>query len=76
VSTFLSRDIATFAGSREKFCDVCGPQFDISSDMGIVYVSEKLFDVSLVQHIVQETNKWLNVLLHLLFVRGSESGKA
>jgi hypothetical protein len=56
--TFLWRDIATFSSSREKFCDVCGPQFDISSDMGIVDVFEKLVDLSLVQHIVEDTNKY------------------
>jgi hypothetical protein len=56
--TFLWRDITTFSGSRKKFCDVCGPQFDIISDVGIVDVFEKLFDLSLVQHIVEETNKY------------------
>jgi hypothetical protein len=56
-TTFLWRDIATFANSRKKFCDVCGPQLDISSDVGIVDVFEKLFDLSLVQDIVEETNK-------------------
>jgi hypothetical protein len=59
VSTTLSwRDIATFTGSREKFCDVCAPQFDISSDLGIVDMFEKLFDLSLLQHIVEEINKY------------------
>jgi hypothetical protein len=56
-TTFLWRNIIAFAGSREKFCDVCGPQFNISSDVGIVDVFEKLFDLSLVQHIVEKTNK-------------------
>jgi hypothetical protein len=57
-TTLLWRNIATFSGAREKFCDVCGPQFDISSDVVIVDVFEKLFDLSLVQYIVEETNKY------------------
>jgi hypothetical protein len=57
-TTFLWHDIATFAGSWEKFSDFHRPQFDISSDMGIVDMFEKLFDLSLVQHIVEETNKY------------------
>jgi hypothetical protein len=56
-TTFSWHDIATFAGSQEKFSDVCGPQFDISSAMGTVDIFEKLFDLSLVQHIVEETKK-------------------
>jgi hypothetical protein len=57
-TTFLWPNILTFANSGEKFCDVCGPQFDISSDMGFVDVFEKLFDLTLVQHFVEETNKY------------------
>jgi hypothetical protein len=56
-TTFSWHDIATFAGSREKFCDVCGPQFDVSSDVCVVDVFEKLFELCLVQHIVEETNE-------------------
>jgi hypothetical protein len=37
-TTFLWHDITTFTGSREKLCDVCGPQFNISNDMGFVDV--------------------------------------
>jgi hypothetical protein len=57
-TTFLWCNFATFAGSQEKFCDVCGPQFDISSDVGIVDMFEKLSDMRLLQHIVEETNKY------------------
>jgi hypothetical protein len=57
-TTFLWRNVATFAGSWEKFRGLCGPQFDISSDVVIVDMLEKLFDLSLVQHIVQDTNKY------------------
>ncbi|XP_023725727.1 piggyBac transposable element-derived protein 4 [Cryptotermes secundus] len=54
---FVWEDIDSFHASRESFCGVCGPQFD-TAELDVVSVFESIFDISLVQLIVDETNKY------------------
>jgi len=49
---FLWKNIGTFGGSQEMFCKVCGPHFDISGDVDIVVVFQKLFYLTLINDIV------------------------
>jgi hypothetical protein len=54
---FLWEDINSFPASRETFCDVYGPQFD-TAELDVVSAFENIFDNALVQHIVDETNRY------------------
>jgi hypothetical protein len=54
---FLWEDINSFPASRVTFCDVHGPQFD-TTELDVVSAFENIFDNALVQHIVDETNKY------------------
>ncbi|PNF31583.1 hypothetical protein B7P43_G00790 [Cryptotermes secundus] len=54
---FVWEDIDSFHASRESFCGVCGPQFD-TAELDVVSVFESIFDISLVQLIVDETNRY------------------
>jgi hypothetical protein len=53
---FLWKNIGTFGGSQEMFCKVCVPHFDISGDVDIVVMFQKLFDLTLLNdmHIEQD----------------------
>jgi hypothetical protein len=50
------KNIDSFPASRETFCNVYGPQFD-TAELDVVNVFENIFDIALVQLIVDETNK-------------------
>ncbi|PNF40920.1 hypothetical protein B7P43_G14977 [Cryptotermes secundus] len=54
---FVWEDIDSFHASRESFCGVCGPQFD-TAELDVISVFESIFDISLVQLIVDETNRY------------------
>jgi hypothetical protein len=54
--TVVWEDIDSFPASRESFCGVCGPQFD-TAELD-VSAFESIFDISLVQLIVDETNRY------------------
>lgn len=57
VSTdFVWQNMDTFNLIRETFCDISGPQFDVSGD--IVAIFEEIFDHTLLNIIVEETNKY------------------
>jgi hypothetical protein len=56
-SRFVWDDIDSFSASREVFCGVCGPQFD-TAELDVVSAFESIFDISLVQLIVDETNRY------------------
>jgi hypothetical protein len=47
----------TFPASQETFCGVCGSQFD-TTELDVVRAFEHIFDISLVRHIVEETNRY------------------
>ncbi|PNF14597.1 hypothetical protein B7P43_G13107 [Cryptotermes secundus] len=53
--TFVWEDIESFHASRESFCGVCGPKFD-TAEIDVISAFESIFDISLVQLIVDETN--------------------
>jgi hypothetical protein len=53
----LWQDIGTFSATQETFCGICGLQFD-ASDLEVFEVFEKFFDVVLMQHIAEETNRY------------------
>jgi hypothetical protein len=58
VSTqFVWNDIDKFPASQETFCDVSGPQFD-TDELDVVSAFENIFGISLVQLIVDETNRY------------------
>jgi hypothetical protein len=46
-----------FSASRETFCNVYGPQFD-TAEPDVISVFENIFDIALVQLIVDETNNY------------------
>lgn len=54
-SALSLHDVRTFVGSQKKFSDVSGPQFDTSSDVDIVGVFQKFFDITLTQHTEEST---------------------
>jgi hypothetical protein len=49
---FLWKNIRTFGGSQEMFCKVCGPHFDITGDVDIAVMFQKLFDLTLMRDVV------------------------
>jgi hypothetical protein len=66
--------------SQETLCDVCGPQFDISSDMDTEDVFQKFLDLTYATQ-CEGTNKYaqhkqLKLMLHLPFAQGLGSAKA
>jgi hypothetical protein len=56
-SSFVWENIDSFPASQETFCNVYGPQFD-TAELVVVSVFENIFDIVLVQLIVDETNKY------------------
>jgi hypothetical protein len=50
-------NIDSFPASQETFCNVYGPQFD-TAELDVVSAFENIFDISLEQLIVDETNRW------------------
>jgi hypothetical protein len=52
-----SQYIYSFPISRETFCDVYVPQFD-TAELDVLSVFENIFDIALVQIIVDETDKY------------------
>jgi hypothetical protein len=50
-------NIDSFPTSQETICNVHGPQFD-TAELNVVCVFENIFDIALVQVIVDETNKY------------------
>jgi hypothetical protein len=56
-SKFVWENIDSFPGSQETFCNVYGPQFD-TAELDVVSVFENIFDIALVQLIVDETNRY------------------
>jgi hypothetical protein len=50
--TLLWKNIGTFLGSQEIFCEVCGPHFDISGDEDIVDMFQEIFDITPMHDIV------------------------
>jgi hypothetical protein len=47
----------SFPASRETFCNVYGPQFD-TAELDVVSAFENIFDIALVQLIVDENNRY------------------
>jgi hypothetical protein len=56
-SKFVWEDIDSFPFSQETFCDVYGPQF-YTAELDVMSAFENIFDNALVQHIVDETNRY------------------
>jgi hypothetical protein len=54
---FVWGNIDSFPASRETFCNVYGPQFD-AAELDVVTAFENIFDIALVQLIVDETNRY------------------
>jgi hypothetical protein len=54
---FVWENIDSFPTSRETFCNVYGSQFD-TAELDVVSVFENIFDIALIQLIVEETNKY------------------
>jgi hypothetical protein len=50
-------NIDSFPTSREIFCNVHGTQFD-TAELDVLSVFENIFDIALVQLIVDKTNKY------------------
>jgi hypothetical protein len=57
-SNFVWENIDSFLTSQETFCNVYGPQVD-TAELHVVSVFENIFDIALVQLIVDETNKYV-----------------
>jgi hypothetical protein len=55
---FLWEDMSSYVGQREAFCNVSEPQSSAKDVSGIVECFKLLFIGDLVQHIVQETNRY------------------
>jgi hypothetical protein len=58
-------NITISTGSQEKFCNVHGPQFKTSSDMGTVNKFAKFFDITHMQHIIEEDEMYVGARLAL-----------
>ncbi|XP_023703521.1 piggyBac transposable element-derived protein 4-like [Cryptotermes secundus] len=56
-SEFVWENIDSFPASRETFCNEYGPQFD-TAELDVVGSFEKIFDIAIVQLIVDETNRY------------------
>jgi hypothetical protein len=56
-NNFVCENIDSFPASRETFCNVYGPQFN-TAELDVVSVFENIFDIALVQLIVDEINKY------------------
>jgi hypothetical protein len=56
-SNLVWENIDSFCASRETFCNVHGPQFN-TAELDVVSVFENIFEIALVQLIVDETNKY------------------
>jgi hypothetical protein len=55
-STFVWENIDSFPSSQKTFCNVYGPQFN-TAELDVVSALENIFDIALVQLIVDETNR-------------------
>jgi hypothetical protein len=51
------QNIGSFPTSQGTFCGMYGPQFD-TAELDVVSALEIIFDIALVQLIVDETNKY------------------
>jgi hypothetical protein len=56
-STFVWENIYSFPASQDTFCNVYGPQF-YTAELHVVSAFENIFDIALVQLIVDETNTY------------------
>jgi hypothetical protein len=56
---FFWWDIGTFSATQKTFCGICGSQFN-DTDLDVVEVFGKFFDTVLMQHIVEQTNKYVH----------------
>jgi hypothetical protein len=76
---FSWQNIGTFSATQETFCGICAPQFNAKNLDG-VEVFEKFFEKVLIEHIVEETNRYAQqqiakVSLPSHFTPGSENGR-
>jgi hypothetical protein len=72
---FVWENTDSFPASRESFFRTCGPQFD-TADLDVVSAFVSIFDISLVQLIVDETNRKYRKSPDLShFALGFRSGK-
>jgi hypothetical protein len=64
----------SFPASQETFCNVYGPQFD-TAELDAVSAFENIFDIALVQLIVDETNRYAQQEIPTLLVLYVLTGK-